>query len=93
MLRWYITGFIAAFMVMQAYVRRGSPYRPGVDTAHELGVIAGAAAAPLLIGIVVAALSGLVMTKSAGGFHRRMNWATVIAFVVLTAFQLSQKAG
>ena len=91
MLRWYLTGFIAAFAGALTYLTRGSPYRPGADTALEVSYIAGAALAPLVAGAVLAALAGLVVASSPGGFHRRTNLFALLVLAALVALQFSKR--
>lgn len=85
MLRWYITGFIAALAAASNYDRRGSPFRPGANAAYELGNMTASVLGPLVIGVVFAFLLGLVMSKSLGSFHRRVNWIAAIVAIVLMA--------
>ena len=92
MLRWYLTGFIAAFAGALTYLWRGSPYRPGADTALEVSLIAGSALAPLLAGAVLAALAGLLVASSPGGFHRRTNLFALLALAAMVALQVGKRA-
>jgi hypothetical protein len=92
MLRWYITGFIGALGATLAYFHVGSPFRPGAESAYVLGQIVGAGLAPFIFGAVAAGLLGLVMTKTPGGFHRRMNWMALVVLVLSVASQSARIA-
>lgn len=92
MMRWIATGLVAGLTGSFVWARRGSPFRPGVDTPDALGYLVGAALTPVLIGFALSWIIGRFRTDAPGALHRRANWLAVVAAALAIAGNIAQRA-